>query len=372
MKQTNGQQLISLFEQWAPKSLAVEGDPVGLQIGTLNKPISKVLVTLDVNPDVVQEAIDSDCQLIIAHHPPIYRGLKNMRTDLPQGSLIEKLIKHDIAVYAAHTNLDIATGGVNDLLANQLQLANVKILEPTSTEKLMKLAVFTPKESTEQVRAALNTAGAGQIGEYDACSFTSSGEGRFKPSENADPYLGIANELTIVKEDKIEVVFPVTMKSRLLKALLSIHPYEEPAYDLILLESEVNEKGLGRIGTLPNPVTLAEYARTVKQQLGVPFVRVVGDMKKTVQKIAVLGGDGNKYIQVAKRAGADVFITGDLYFHVAQDAEAINLAVIDPGHHVEQIMKVGVADYMNSACNEKKLSCTFIPSKLSTEPFQLV
>ena len=372
MKSTNGQQISSLFEQWAPKSLAVEGDSIGLQIGTLNKPISNVLVTLDVNPEVVQEAIDQNCQLIIAHHPPIFRGLKNMRTDLPQGSLIEKLIKHDIAVYAAHTNLDIATGGVNDLLANELQLENVKILEPTSSEKLMKLIVFTPKEATEQVRTALSKAGAGKIGEYEACSFTSSGEGRFKPSENAEPYIGKANELSVVEEDKIEVVFPITNKNRVLKALLSSHPYEEPAYDVILLEVEVNEKGLGRIGTLPKAVTLSEYAKTVKQQLNVPFVRVVGNMEKTVQKVAVLGGDGNKYIQMAKRAGADVFITGDLYFHVAQDAEAINLAVIDPGHHVEQIMKVGVADYMNAACTEKKLACTFIPSKISTEPFQLI
>lgn len=372
MKQTNGQQIISLFEQWAPKSLAVEGDSVGLQIGTLNKPVSKVLVTLDVNPKVVQEAIELGCELIIAHHPPIFRGMKNMRTDLPQGKLIEQLIKHDIAVYAAHTNLDIATGGVNDLLANVLQLENVEILEQTTAEKLMKLAVFTPKESTEQVRAALASAGAGQIGDYTDCSFISQGEGRFKPSERADPYIGKANELAIVEEDKVEVVFPVSIKNRVLKALLTTHPYEEPAYDLFLLNTEVNEKGLGRVGTLSNPIMLSEYAQTVKQQLQVPFVRVVGELDKPVQKVAVLGGDGNKYIQTAKRAGADVFITGDMYFHVAQDAEAIDLAVIDPGHHIEQIMKTGVADYMNATCNGKKIACTFIPSKLSTEPFQLI
>lgn len=372
MKQTNGQQIISLFEQWAPKSLAVEGDSVGLQIGTLNKPVSKVLVTLDVNPKVVQEAIELDCQLIIAHHPPIYRKMKNMRTDLPQGKMIEQLIKHDIAVYAAHTNLDIATGGVNDLLANALQLENVEILEPTTADKLMKLAVFTPKESTEQVRKALASAGAGQIGDYTDCSFISQGEGRFQPSGDADPYIGQANKLSIVEEDKIEVVLPSAIKNRVLKALLTTHPYEEPAYDLFEMNLEVNEKGLGRVGTLPNPVNLADYAQTVKKQLQVPFVRVVGELDKPVQKIAVLGGDGNKYIQTAKRAGADVLITGDLYFHVAQDAEAIDLAVIDPGHHIEQIMKKGVSDYMNTMCNNKNITCTFIPSKLSTEPFQLI
>lgn len=372
MKQTNGQTIISLFEQWAPRSLAVEGDPVGLQVGTLNKPVTRVLVTLDVNPKVVDEAIEQNCELIIAHHPPIFRGLKNMRTDLPQGRLIEKLIKHDIAVYAAHTNLDIAQGGVNDLLAECLQLENTQILEPTSSEKLMKLVVFTPKDSTNLVREALGKAGAGEIGEYTECSFTSPGEGRFKPSDKASPYIGQANEMEVVEEDKVEVVFPISMKNRLLKAMLTAHPYEEPAYDLMLLETEVNEKGLGRIGKLPEPMPLSRYAQLVKEQLNVPFVRVVGDLDRMVQKVAVLGGDGNKYIHIAKRAGADVFITGDLYFHIAQDAEAIDLAVIDPGHHIEQIMKTGVADYMTEACSNSKFAVEFIPSKLSTEPFQLI
>ena len=372
MKETNGQHIISLFEQWAPKSLAVDGDPVGLQIGTLNKVVTKVLVTLDVNLDTVEEAIINGCELIIAHHPPIYRGLKNMRTDLPQGILIEKLIKHDIAVYAAHTNLDVATGGVNDLLATALQLENIEILEHTSSEQLMKLVVFSPKDSTEAIRMALGVAGAGQIGDYTTCSFTSAGEGRFKPSDLANPYIGQVNDLAIVEEDKIEVVFPVSMKNKILKALLLNHPYEEPAYDLILLETEVNKKGLGRTGTLPEKRTLSEYAQVVKQQLNVPFVRVVGDLTKEVQKVAVLGGDGNKYIQTAKRAGADVFITGDLYFHMAQDAEAIGLSVIDPGHHIEQIMKKGVAEYMTEVCEKNKLSVEFIPSQISTEPFQLI
>lgn len=372
MKETNGQHIISLFEQWAPKSLAVEGDPVGLQIGTLNKTVKRVLVTLDVNLETVEEAITYRCELIIAHHPPIFRGLKNMRTDLPQGLLIEKLIKHDIAVYAAHTNLDIANGGVNDLLASALQLENIEILEQTSSEQLMKLAVFIPQESTAAVRTALSHAGAGKLGDYDSCSFTTKGEGRFKPLDEANPYIGQSNELSIVAEDKVEVVFPVSIKNKILKALLTTHPYEEPAYDLVLLEAEVNIKGLGRIGILPEKQLLADYAQLVKQQLNVPFVRVVGDLKKEVRKVAVLGGDGNKYIQIAKRAGADVFITGDLYFHVAQDAEAIGLSVIDPGHHVEQIMKKGVAEYMTNVCAENKLEVEFIPSINSTEPFQLI
>ena len=372
MKQTNGQHLISLFEQWAPRSLAVEGDSVGLQIGRLDKTVNKVLVTLDVNDEVVDEAIELGCQLIIAHHPPIYRKLKNIRTDMPQGRLFEKLIKHDIAVYAAHTNLDIATGGVNDLLAEALQLENVSILEPTTSENLMKLEVFTPKEATQAVRKALADVGAGNIGDYNSCSFTSSGEGRFMPEIDATPYIGKINELELVQEDKIEVVLPASKKNKVLKAMLNTHPYEEPAYNLMHLDTKVNEMGLGRIGYLPNKISLADYANTVKSLLNVPFVRVVGPLDKPVQKVAVLGGDGNKYISIAKRAGADVFITGDLYFHVAQDALAMDLAVIDPGHHIEQIMKIGVAKYMEATCLTKKIDCNFIASKISTEPFQLI
>lgn len=372
MKQTNGQHLISIFEEWAPRSLAVEGDSVGLQIGRLDKLVTKVLVTLDVNDVVVDEAIELGCQLIIAHHPPIYNKLKNIRTDMPQGRLFEKLIKHDIAVYAAHTNLDIANGGVNDLLADALKLENVSILEPTTSENLMKLEVFTPKEATETVRKALAEAGAGNIGDYNSCSFTTSGEGRFKPVESAEPYIGTVNELAVVKEDKIEVVLPESKKNKVLRALLNNHPYEEPAYNLMSLDTQVNEMGLGRIGLLPNTVSLEDYAKTVKSLLHVPFVRVVGPLDKPVQKVAVLGGDGNKYISIAKRAGADVLITGDLYFHVAQDALAMGLSVIDPGHHIEQIMKSGVAKYMQAECQNKKLDCNFIASKISTEPFKLL
>lgn len=372
MKQTNGQHIISMFEEWAPRSLAVEGDSVGLQIGRLDKIVNRVLVTLDVNEDVVEEAIELGCELIIAHHPPIYRKLKNIRTDMPQGRLFEKLIKHDIAVYAAHTNLDIATGGVNDLLAEALQLENVSILEPTTSENLMKLEVFTPKEATQAVRKALADAGAGNIGDYNSCSFTSSGEGRFMPEMGATPYIGKLNELEAVQEDKIEVVLPASKKNKVLRAMLNTHPYEEPAYNMIQLDTKINEMGLGRIGSLPNKVSLADYGNTVKSLLNVPFVRVVGPLDKPIQKVAVLGGDGNKYISIAKRAGADVLVTGDLYFHVAQDALAMNLAVIDPGHHIEQIMKTGVAKYMEALCIDKKIDCNFIDSKISTEPFQLL
>lgn len=373
MKLAKGQTVIQLFESWSPKKLAsMENDPIGLAVGTLDKTVTKVLVTLDVNEAVVEEAIAQQCELIIAHHPPIFRRLANLRTDNPQGRLLEKLIKNDIAVYAAHTNLDVAEGGVNDLLANALQLQATKVLVPTYKEQLMKLAVYIPLEHAEKMRLALAQVGAGHLGQYDSCSFQTSGEGRFRPLDGAEAYIGETGKLETVQEVKIEVVFPESIKNKVLKTMQQNHPYEEVAYDLFGLHIPAKEMGLGRIGQLPKEMTLQQFAEHVKSNLHVPAVRVVGNLQDTVRKVAVLGGDGNKYMSAAKYAGADVFVTGDLYFHVAQDAEALGLAVVDPGHHVESIMKQGVADKMTALCAKHKVNCEFIVSELSTEPFQFI
>lgn len=370
MKIANGHELIQLFESWSPKSFALKDDPIGLQIGQLNGQVQKVLVTLDVTLAVVQEAIDQNCQLIIAHHPPIYRPLVNLRTDTPTGAMLSLCMKHNIAVYVAHTNLDVAPGGVNDLLAEALELQQIKVLDETYSEALMKLSVFVPKSHATSLREQLALVGAGHIGNYESCSFTSSGTGRFKPVEGSNPVIGSLNLLEEVEEEKIEVVFPTSRKTKILKTMYSHHPYEEVAFDLWPLESKTLQQGIGRIGVLEQEITLDAFANKVKEQLKVPFVRVVGDATTNIRKVAVLGGDGNKYIQTAKRAGADVLVTGDLYFHVAQDAQALGLSVIDPGHHVESIMKTGVSEKMNTLCIEKKFACTFLPSRISTEPFR--
>ncbi|ETP67850.1 hypothetical protein G159_15310 [Planococcus glaciei CHR43] len=367
VKIPNGQQIIEEFEKWSPKFLAMEGDPIGLHVGTLNKKVERVLVTLDVNEHVVDEAIEKGASLIIAHHPPIYRPMKNLQTDFPQGRMIEKLIKHDIAVYAAHTNLDVAKGGVNDLLADALGLAETKVLVPTYEAELVKIAVFVPESHEEQVREALGKAGAGAIGDYEFCSYTLSGTGRFRPTEAADPYIGKAGKMEVTAESKIEVVIRKYEKDRAIRAMIAAHPYEEVAYDVFTLENKEEAMGLGRVGTLPADMSLEEFAELVKERLDVPAARVVGDLAKRVRKVAVLGGDGNKYIQAAKRSGADVYVTGDLYFHVAQDAEAMDLAVVDPGHHVEKIMIQGVVDQMS---NRQNWQCEFLPSEVDTEPFR--
>ncbi len=369
VKIPNGQQIIEEFEKWSPKYLAVDDDSIGLQVGTLNKKVERVLVTLDVNEAVADEAISKGANLIIAHHPPIFRPLKNLQTDFPKGRLMEKLIKHDIAVYIAHTNLDVAAGGVNDLLAKALGLQQTDVLVPTYEAELVKIAVFVPESHEDQLREALGNAGAGSIGDYEHCSYTLSGTGRFRPTAQADPYIGESGKMEKTAESKIEVVVRKSEKDRIIREMISAHPYEEVAYDVFTLENKEVPMGLGRVGILKEEMTLRSFTEMVKEKLQVPFARVVGDEGDKVKKVAVLGGDGNKYIYQAKRAGADVYVTGDMYFHTAQDAQAIGLNIVDPGHHVEKVMIRGVVEYMTEQTNWQ---CEFLASELDTEPFRLI
>ncbi|WP_175639788.1 Nif3-like dinuclear metal center hexameric protein [Metabacillus schmidteae] len=372
VKIPNGYEVIQLFEQFSPKSLAVEGDKIGLQIGTLNKKIEHVMVTLDVVESVVDEAIEKKVDLLIAHHPPIFRPMKNMITDTAYGKMIEKCIKHDIAVYAAHTNLDVANGGVNDLLAEALQLKDVEVLIPTYEDELKKLVVYIPSSYEKDLRIALGEAGAGHIGEYSYCTFATEGEGSFLPLDNANPYIGEKGKIEYVQESKVETVFPASLQKKVIQAMLKVHPYEEVAYDIYPVEQKGQIMGLGRVGYVESELSLQEFAVHVKNSLGVERVRMVGNPDDKVKKVAVLGGDGNKYIQQAKMKGADVYITGDLYFHVAQDALMLNLNVIDPGHHVEKVMIEGTAKKLGNLCKEHRFDVNIFGSQVDTNPFKFV
>lgn len=371
-KAPNGQHIIQLFEQYSPKKMAMEGDKIGLQIGTLNKPIHRVMIALDVLEEVVDEAIEKKVDLIIAHHPPIFRPLKQIVTDSPQGKIVEKCIKHNISIYAAHTNLDVAKGGVNDLLAEKLKLTNTKVLVPTYTEELKKLVVFVPESHEECVREAIGQAGAGFIGNYSHCTFNTSGVGTFLPLEGTNPYIGEKGKLEHVNEVRIETIFPASIQSKVIKAMIKAHPYEEVAYDIYPLENEGETYGLGRIGELNESLSLEQFAKYVKDSLQVEGVRVVGDLSTTVKKVAVLGGDGNKFIHQAKMSGADVYVTGDIYYHVAHDAMMMGLNIVDPGHHMEKVMKEGVAKKLSELCEEEGISVEIFPSEPSTDPFKFI
>ncbi len=372
MSYANGQTIIQHFEAWSPKSYAVEGDKIGLMIGTLNKPVKKVMIALDVLEEVIDEAVAENVDLIIAHHPLIFRPLKNIDENTANGRIVTKAIKHDIAIYAAHTNLDIAKGGVNDMMAEALGLCDTKVLAPTEMVPLKKIAVFVPHTHADQVRDAMAVAGAGHIGNYSHCTFNSIGTGTFRPEAGTNPFIGNQGEFEKVDEVKIETIVPANNQNKVVAALIKAHPYEEPAYDIYPLENKGETLGLGRIGKLEKAMTLAEFAEHVKQVFDVKGARVVGNLNAMIEKVAVLGGDGNKYMNAALFKGADVIVTGDVYYHVAHDAMMEGLHIVDPGHNVEKIMKAGVKKYLEAFCQEKRYTTTIITSKVNTDPFQFV
>ncbi|MEC2070489.1 Nif3-like dinuclear metal center hexameric protein [Alkalihalophilus marmarensis] len=371
-KLVNGQALIQHFESWSPKSYAVEGDRNGVMIGTLNKPIKKVMVALDVLEEVIDEAVRENVDLIVAHHPLLFRPLKKIDTNTAHGRIVEKAIKHDITIYAAHTNLDIAKGGVNDMMADALGLNHTEVLSPTQTTALKKVVVFVPETHAAAVREALGQAGAGHIGNYSHCTFNSNGIGTFLPGEGTNPHIGEAHTLERVEEVKVETIIPAHLQNRVIQALMKAHPYEEPAYDIYPLENKGETLGLGRIGQLPEEMTLRDFAEHVKQAFDVEGARVVGDLSAKVKKVAVLGGDGNKYMMQAKFKGADVMVTGDVYYHVAHDVMMEGLHIVDPGHNVEKVMKEGVKRFFEEFMQNKGYATEVIASKPNTDPFQFV
>ncbi|MED2972528.1 Nif3-like dinuclear metal center hexameric protein [Fictibacillus sp. B-59209] len=368
-KYANGHSVIGELHALAPKHLAEEGDPIGLQVGNLNKPVKKVMIALDVLEEVVDEAIEKGAELIIAHHPMIYRPLKKIDLSMPQGRMIEKLIKNDIAVYAAHTNLDVAKGGVNDWLAEALHLEQTEVLKGTKEISLVKLAVYVPEEQADTVREAMAAAGAGHIGQYSHCTFNTSGEGTFKPLEGTNPFIGTKGKIERVNEIKIETVISEDLVKQVISSMKKAHPYEEVAYDLYELKNEGETLGIGKIGRLAEEMPFEDFIQHVKQTLDVSALRAVKGHSRPVRKVAVVGGDGNKFISAAIMKGADVLVTGDMYYHNAHDAQAAGLSIIDPGHNVEKIMKTGLSTFLSGELKKKGYTTEVISSAVHTDPF---
>ncbi|WP_077327017.1 Nif3-like dinuclear metal center hexameric protein [Virgibacillus siamensis] len=360
--------LFAAMESLAPAYLAYNWDNVGLQVGTYNKNVQKVMVTLDVLESVVDEAVEKNIDVIIAHHPLLFKSVHQLNTDDTKGRILQKLIQHDISVFASHTNLDIAEGGVNDIMCDELGITNRKILLPSHTEKLVKIVVFVPGTHAEDVRNAMSDSGAGHIGNYSHCTFQTSGQGTFMPLEGTNPYLGTTNELEYADEMRIETIVPQPKLPSVINAVLKAHPYEEPAYDLYPMENEGRTLGIGRIGSLKEETTLKSFSEHMKKVLNINKLRVTGDLSQTVKTVAILGGSGEKYWSDAWKLGADVYITGDMTFHAAQDAWQAGMSVIDPGHYAEKVMKKPIKDFLES----KFPDLEFVVSASNTDPFQFI
>jgi len=358
------------MEKLAPRSFAYEWDNAGLQIGSHNNEVKRVMITLDVLEHVVDEAIDQEVNLIVSHHPLLFQPMKQIDTDTPKGRILQKLIQHNITVYSSHTNLDIAYGGVNDILCEKIGIENTNNLIQTKQNKLYKVVIYVPESHRSNVMDAMSDAGAGHIGNYSHCTFQTKGQGTFKPLQGTNPYIGTQDELEFVDEVKIESIAEEDILNKVVNSMVEAHPYEEAAYDVFPLVNEGEKYGLGRIGTLQKKVNVKELCDHIKGVLKLKSLRVTGDLEKQVKRIAVLGGSGEKYWAQAKQKGADVFITGDMTFHAAQEAWQDGMVIIDPGHYSEYVMKSAVKNYLNNELESTDVDV--IESVSNTDPFQTV
>jgi dinuclear metal center YbgI/SA1388 family protein len=327
--------IITAIEAYAPLSLQESYDNSGMQLGDANRQVQGVLLCLDVTEEVVDEAIEMECNLIISHHPLIFRGLKSLTGAGYIERAAVKACKHDIAIYAAHTNMDNAGGGVSHRIAAKLGLQNIKVLSPRQ-HALLKLATFVPVARAEQLRRALFNAGAGQVGNYDSCSYSIAGEGTFRAGENADPFCGEIGELHTESEIRIETVLPAYRKNAVLRALLLAHPYEEPAFDLYPLENTWNQAGSGVVGELPVEEEEIIFLQRLRDIFQLHCIRYSPLRNRQVRTIAVCGGSGAFLIPEAIRSGADVFITGEAKYNDFYDVERKMLLTVI-GHYESEI-----------------------------------
>jgi dinuclear metal center YbgI/SA1388 family protein len=319
------------IEELISPALQEHYDNSGLQVGDPAALIGSVLLSVDVTPEVVAEAIEQGCNLIISHHPLIFTPLKRITGASDTERCVAAAVRGGVAIYSAHTSFDNVSWGVSHILAGKIGLTNIKVLAPLQG-KLSKLITFVPLSHAGRVREALFAAGAGHIENYDRCSFSVTGDGTYRAGEGANPYSGQVGEDHSEPELRIETVMPSHLSSQCVRALLLAHPYEEVAYDIIALENEYHGAGAGAIGTLPAPLTVALLLERLKKLTGIPVIRYSGDTARTISAIAVCGGSGSDLISTAARAGADAFITGDIKYHAFTQAPR-DMIVADIGHY---------------------------------------
>ena len=329
---TNTRKIMKVMEQIAPSNLKENWDNVGLMVGNQNKMVQNILLALEVTEEVIDEAINQNVDLIITHHPLIYKALKKIVDTDPISKMIIKLIKNDINLFVAHTNLDAAHEGTSQYVAELMNLSNITLLKEEHITQYYKIQVGLPTEHAKKVREAITKAGAGNIGDYSECTFTYFGTGTFKPGSNSNPFIGRKNELDVVEEVNIESIVQEKDLDNVISELVKVHPYEVPAYNIIKLENNLESFGIGRAGFLENKMNLKELAEKTKKILKGNFVKVIGDLEKKIFRVSVITGSGSDYIKIASKK-SDVLITGDIKYHEAQLAKQLGLAIIDIGHY---------------------------------------
>lgn len=339
-------EVIEELEKLAPTTYAEDFDNVGLLVGNRNAEVSGILVCLDTLEGVIDEAIENNCNLIVSFHPIIFKGLKKLTGSNYVDRTVVKAIKNDIAIYAIHTALDNSEKGVNSIICDVLGLKNKQILIPQK-ETIKKLTTYVPNANADSLRTALFSAGAGNIGNYDHCSFNMEGYGTYRGNENSNPTVGKKGHVHEEKETKITVTFHKHIEKQLLNTLFKEHPYEEVAYDIMTLENTNQSIGMGMTGLLDKPTSPTEFLEFVKQKMNVSMIRHSKLSKKTIEKVAVLGGSGSFAIPAAISANADILVTADLKYHDFFSADD-RIILADIGHYEsEQFTKNFLVDYLS-------------------------
>ena len=357
--------IISHLETFAPTSLQEDYDNAGLLTGNINMVCSAALISLDCTEEIVQEAIDKNCNLIIAHHPIIFKGLKKINGKNYVERTIIKAIKNDIAIYAIHTNLDNVLLGVNGRIAEMLGLENVEILSPKKG-LLKKLVVFVPKKNADNLLNALFTAGAGNIGNYSECSFSTEGTGTFTPGENSRPETGSIGNKETLSEIKIEVIYPYWQEAKILQTITANHPYEEVAHDIYNLDNAYQGTGSGIIGELNVPIDEEVFLQTVAKIFNVKVLKHTKMLDKPCKKIAICGGSGNFLINAAKAAKADIYITSDIKYHEFFEADG-KILLADIGHYESEQFTI---DLLFDILSNKFPNFALLKTGVNTNPVE--
>ena len=364
------QDLVGLIHKLYAPELAEDWDNVGLQVGDPGRALDRVMVALDPGLEAVEAARDAGAQALVTHHPLLFKPVKRLTPDDAVGKVLWAAVRDDVAIISAHTNLDCAVDGLNSWLAQKMGVEQAVPLQAVAGDYL-KLVVFVPVGHEDAVADALFSAGGGQIGAYDQCSFRSSGEGTFRPGAGTQPYIGKVGQREKAEEVRLETIIPKRKLLRVLEKMQKAHPYEEVAYDLLPLQNQVPGAGLGRIGRLAQQVSLGEFAARVKDSLGCDHLRLIGADQMPVRKVALCGGSGAFLLQTAHRQGADVLVTGDVKYHEARQAEELGIALIDAGHFAtEQLMIEQVTQSLQAAARQLNWGVAFEAYTGEEDPFR--
>ncbi len=365
--------IVRMIETIADPYLAEQWDNCGLQVGWKNNPVKKIVTALDPLPHVVEYACSVKADLLITHHPLIFRPVKSFDCSAYPGNAIALAVKNSLSIYSAHTSLDSSKGGLNDMFAEKLGLKKTRVLGKTGDEPFSKLVIFTPLDHRERILTALSETTAGAIGDYTCCSFSGAGQGRFRPGNDSEPFSGRKGETGTVEEYRIETLVKRRDVEKVVDHVRKVHPYETMAYDVYPLMKTEHDEGLGRLGYLEKPMAKDDFIRYVKERLGVGTIKWAGAGDRNVECVAVCTGSGSSLVSEFLRSPADVYVSGDLSYHDARNVEDSGKALLDVGHFASEIiMARALAEHIEQLCKERGVSMVIQSCDLEKDPFEFI